>query len=79
MIRCHVQCAGISDHARLRCPLGIEPIFFNFKSRGVGLEQPAACADRLGRLLLVMDVVLYFAVPPASGMPPSIRQSIKKS
>lgn len=42
---------------------GIEPMFSDFKSRGFGLEQSQLrTPDRLGRLLLVMSLALYFAV-----------------
>lgn len=42
---------------------GIEPMFSDFKSRGFGLEQSLLrTPDRLGRLLLVMSLALYFAV-----------------
>lgn len=42
---------------------GIEPMFCDFKSRGFGLEQSQLrTPDRLGRLLLVMSLALYFAV-----------------
>lgn len=42
---------------------GIEPMFSDFKSRGFGLEQSQLrTPDRLGRLLLVMGLALYFAV-----------------
>ena len=42
---------------------GIEPMFSDFKSRGFGLEQSQLrTPERLGRLLLVMSLALYFAV-----------------
>jgi hypothetical protein len=42
---------------------GIEPMFSDFKSRGFGLEQSQLRTPaRLGRLLLVMSLALYFAV-----------------
>lgn len=42
---------------------GIEPMFSDFKSRGFGLEHSQLrTPDRLGRLLLVMSIALYFAV-----------------
>lgn len=42
---------------------GIEPMFSDFKSRGFGLEETQIRhADRLGRLILVMALALYWAV-----------------
>lgn len=42
---------------------GIEPMFSDFKSRGFGLEDTQIrYADRLGRLILVMALALYWAV-----------------
>jgi hypothetical protein len=42
---------------------GIEPMFSDFKSRGFGLEQTHLHhPDRLGRLILVMALALYWAV-----------------
>ena len=42
---------------------GIEPMFSDFKSRGFGLEQSQLrTPERLGRLLLIMSLALYFAV-----------------
>jgi hypothetical protein len=42
---------------------GIEPMFSDFKSRGFGLEQThIQDPDRLGRLILVMSLALYWAV-----------------
>src|SRR5512135_2163999 len=42
---------------------GIEPMFSDFKSRGFGVENTQIrYADRLGRLILVMALALYWAV-----------------
>jgi hypothetical protein len=42
---------------------GIEPMFSDFKSRGFGIEQTHLhYPDRLGRLILVMALALYWAV-----------------
>jgi len=42
---------------------GIEPMFSDFKSRGFGLEDTQIrYPDRLGRLILVMALALYWAV-----------------
>lgn len=42
---------------------GIEPMFSDFKSRGFGLaETQIRYPDRLGRLILVMALALYWAV-----------------
>ncbi len=42
---------------------GIKPMFCDFKSRGFGLERSQLrTPDRLGRLLPVMSLALYFAV-----------------
>lgn len=42
---------------------GIEPMFSDFKSRGFGIEETQIRhADRLGRLILVMALALYWAV-----------------
>ncbi|NVN13233.1 transposase [Nguyenibacter vanlangensis] len=42
---------------------GIEPMFSDFKSRGFGLEHSQLRSpERLGRLVLVMSIALYFAV-----------------
>jgi Transposase DDE domain len=42
---------------------GIEPMFSDFKSRGFGLEHSQLrTPERLGRLVLVMSMALYFAV-----------------
>jgi DDE family transposase len=42
---------------------GIEPMFSDFKSRGFGLEDTRIqFPDRLGRLILVMSLALYWAV-----------------
>ena len=42
---------------------GIEPMFSDFKSRGFGIEDTQLrYADRLDRLILVMDLALYVAV-----------------
>jgi hypothetical protein len=42
---------------------GIEPMFSDFKSRGFGIEQTQIqYPDRLGRLILVMALALYWAV-----------------
>jgi len=42
---------------------GIEPMFSDFKSRGFGIQQTHIhYSDRLGRLILVMSLALYWAV-----------------
>ena len=42
---------------------GIEPMFSDFKSRGFGIEHTHLhYPDRLGRLILVMALALYWAV-----------------
>lgn len=42
---------------------GVEPMFSDFKSRGFGLEEThIQHPDRLGRLILVMALALYWAV-----------------
>ena len=42
---------------------GIEPMFSDFKSRGFGIEQTQIhYPDRVGRLILVMALALYWAV-----------------
>ena len=42
---------------------GIEPMFSDFKSRGFGIQDTQIqCPDRLGRLILVMSLALYWAV-----------------
>jgi hypothetical protein len=42
---------------------GIEPMFSDFKTRGFGIEDTQIhYADRLGRLILVMALALYWAV-----------------
>ena len=42
---------------------GIEPMFSDFKTRGFGIEDTQIQhADRLGRLILVMALALYWAV-----------------
>ncbi len=42
---------------------GIEPMFSDFKSRGFGLQETQIqCPNRLGRLILVMSLALYWAV-----------------
>jgi hypothetical protein len=42
---------------------GIEPMFSDFKSRGFGIEQTQIqYPDRIGRLILVMALALYWAV-----------------
>lgn len=42
---------------------GIEPMFSDFKSRGFGIEDThIQYSDRLGRLILVMSLALYWAV-----------------
>jgi hypothetical protein len=42
---------------------GIEPMFADFKTRGFGIEDTQIqYADRLGRLILVMALALYWAV-----------------
>ena len=41
----------------------IEPMFSDFKSRGFGIEQTQIhYPDRVGRLILVMALALYWAV-----------------
>ncbi len=42
---------------------GIEPMFSDFKSRGFGIQDTQIqYSDRLGRLILVMSLALYWAV-----------------
>ncbi|GAC1608290.1 MAG: hypothetical protein NVS3B2_17630 [Ramlibacter sp.] len=42
---------------------GIEPMFSDFKSRGFGIQDTQIqYPDRLGRLILVMSLALYWAV-----------------
>jgi hypothetical protein len=42
---------------------GIEPLFSDFKSRGFGIQDTQIqYPDRLGRLILVMSLALYWAV-----------------
>jgi hypothetical protein len=42
---------------------GIEPMFSDFKSRGFGIQETQIQhPDRLGRLILVMSLALYWAV-----------------
>ena len=42
---------------------GIEPMFSDFKSRGFGIQETQIqYPDRLGRLILVMSLALYWAV-----------------
>ena len=42
---------------------GIEPMFSDFRSRGFGIEQTQIhYPDRVGRLILVMALALYWAV-----------------
>jgi hypothetical protein len=42
---------------------GIEPMFSDFKTRGCGIEDSQLQrTDRLGRLILVMALALYWAV-----------------
>jgi len=63
---------------------GIEPMFSDFKSRGFGIEQTQIhYPDRVGRLILVMALALYWAVStgmwdatenplPAEKKPPTV-------
>jgi hypothetical protein len=47
---------------------GIEPMFSDFKSRGFGIqERQIQYPDRLGRLILVMSLALYWAVSTGMG------------
>jgi len=51
---------------------GIEPMFSDFKSRGFGIEHTHIhYPERLGRLILVMALALYWAV--STGMWDAIR------
>ena len=48
------------DYARC---WGIEPMFSDFKMRGVGFKDSQICyPDQLARLILVIALALYFAV-----------------
>ena len=45
---------------------GIEALFSDFKSRGFGITTTRLChAGRIGRLILILAVALYFAVSTA--------------
>ena len=56
---------GDKLHRAFDCGLrwGIEPMFSDFKTRGFGIEDShLQRTDRLGRLILVMALALYWAV-----------------
>ena len=58
---------------------GIEAMFTSFKSRGFGLEDsPLQRTDRMDRLILVMALALYWAVPTGMWRPRTPRSPPKK-